>query len=287
MAITILSSSYIGMNSYIVNVEVDIFNGFPSFSIVGMGDTAISESKERIRSSLKNIGIKFPAKRVIVNLSPADIKKKGSHFDLSICIGILANLDFIGNLAYLENYLILGELSLNGEIKSCKGIINAAILAKNNNLKGIIIPYENAREASLIKGIDIIAVRNLSDIFKFLNDNIKISFKDKIIVEKDPEFEDIDFTDVKGQFLAKRAIEIAAAGGHNIFLIGDPGSGKSMLAKRIITILPNMHEEEIIETTKIYSIAGLLSENEPIISKRPFRAPHHTASVVSSCWWLF
>ena len=287
MAITILSSSYIGMNSYIVSVEADIFNGLPSFSIVGMGDTAISESKERIRSSLKNIGVKFPSKRVIVNLSPADIKKKGSHFDLSICIGILANLDFISNLALLENYLILGELSLNGDIKSCKGIINAAILAKNNNLKGIIIPYENAREASLIKGIDIMAVRNLSDIFKFLNDNIKIPFKDKIIVEKDPEFEDIDFTDVKGQFLAKRAIEIAAAGGHNIFLIGDPGSGKSMLAKRIITILPNMHEEEIIETTKIYSIAGLLSENEPIISKRPFRAPHHTASVVSSCWWLF
>mgnify|MGYP003615732005 CR=1 FL=1 len=281
MAITILSSSYIGMNSYIVSVEADIFNGFPSFSIVGMGDTAISESKERIRSSLKNIGVKFPSKRVIVNLSPADIKKKGSHFDLSICVGILANLDFISNLALLENYLILGELSLNGDVKSCKGIINAAILAKNNNLKGIIIPYENTKEALLIKGINIVPVKNLGDILKFLNDGIQRTIESENILEIEPVNEDIDFSDIKGQFLAKRAVEIAAAGGHNIFLIGDPGSGKSMLAKRMTTILPEMYEEEIIETTKIYSIAGMLSEEEPIITKRPFRAPHHTASIVS------
>ena len=258
MAITILSASFTGMNSYIVSVEVDIFNGLPGFSIVGMGDTAIIESRERIRSSLKNIDVIFPAKKVIVNLSPADIRKKGSQFDLSICTGILANLGYIKNMPRLKKYLILGELSLNGDIKSCKGIINAVILAKNNNLEGIIIPYDNYREASLIKGIKIIPVKNLTDVFRFLNEGKYYTLKN---TEPDSETytDDIDFSDIKGQSHAKRAAEIAAAGGHNLFLIGDPGSGKSMIAKRMITILPHMHEEEIIETTRIYSIAGMLS----------------------------
>ena len=280
MAITILSASFTGMNSYIVSVEVDIFNGLPGFSIVGMGDTAIIESRERIRSSLKNIDVIFPAKKVIVNLSPADIRKKGSQFDLSICTGILANLGYIENMPRLEKYLILGELSLNGDVKSCKGIINAVILAKNNNLEGIIIPYDNYREASLIQGLKIIPVKNLTDVFRFLNEGKYYTLKN---TEPDSETytDDIDFSDIKGQSHAKRAAEIAAAGGHNLFLIGDPGSGKSMIAKRMITILPHMHEEEIIETTRIYSIAGMLSPEFPVVSERPFRAPHHTASTVS------
>lgn len=280
MAITILSASFTGMNSYIVSVEVDIFNGLSGFSIVGMGDTAIIESRERIRSSLKNIDVIFPAKKVIVNLSPADIRKKGSQFDLSICTGILANLGYIENMPRLEKYLILGELSLNGDVKSCKGIINAVILAKNNNLEGIIIPYDNYREASLIKGIKIIPVKNLTDVFRFLNEGKYYTLKN---TESNSETytNDIDFSDIKGQSHAKRAAEIAAAGGHNLFLIGDPGSGKSMIAKRMITILPHMHEEEIIETTRIYSIAGMLSPEFPVVSERPFRAPHHTASTVS------
>jgi magnesium chelatase family protein len=280
MAITILSSSYTGLNSYIVNVEVDIFNGLPGFSIVGMGDTAIIESRERIRSSLKNIDVIFPAKKVIVNLSPADIRKKGSQFDLSICTGILANLGYITNMARLNKYLILGELSLNGDVKSCKGIINAVILAKNNNLEGIIIPYDNYKEASLIKGIKIIPVKNLNDVFRFLNEG-KYRNVENNCSEVQPNTEYPDFSDIKGQSHAKRAAEIAAAGGHNIFLTGDPGSGKSMIAKRLISILPDMHEEEIIETTRIYSIAGMLSPDFPKVSQRPFRAPHHTASTVS------
>ena len=280
MAITILSASYTGMNSYIVNVEVDIFNGLPGFSIVGMGDTAIIESRERIRSSLKNIDVIFPAKKVIVNLSPADIRKKGSQFDLSICTGILANLGYIENMPRLEKYLILGELSLNGDVKSCKGIINAVILAKDNNLEGIIIPYDNYKEASLIKGINIIPVKNLNDVFRFLNEGKYHTIKNTDF-KSDLYTEDIDFSDIKGQSHAKRAAEIAAAGGHNLFLIGDPGSGKSMIAKRMTTILPRMHEEEIIETTRIYSIAGMLSPEFPVVSERPFRAPHHTASTVS------
>ncbi len=280
MAITILSASYTGMNSYIVNVEVDIFNGLPGFSIVGMGDTAIIESRERIRSSLKNIDVIFPAKKVIVNLSPADIRKKGSQFDLSICTGILANLGYIENMPRLEKYLILGELSLNGDVKSCKGIINAVILVKDNNLEGIIIPYDNYKEASLIKGINIIPVKNLNDVFRFLNEGKYHTIKNTDF-KSDLYTEDIDFSDIKGQSHAKRAAEIAAAGGHNLFLIGDPGSGKSMIAKRMTTILPRMHEEEIIETTRIYSIAGMLSPEFPVVSERPFRAPHHTASTVS------
>ncbi|MCP1224541.1 YifB family Mg chelatase-like AAA ATPase [Sebaldella sp. S0638] len=280
MAITILSASFTGMNSYIVNVEVDIFNGLPGFSIVGMGDTAIIESRERIRSSLKNIDVIFPAKKVVVNLSPADIRKKGSQFDLSICTGILANLGYIENMARLEKYLILGELSLNCAVKSCKGIINAVILAKNNNLEGIIIPYENYKEASLIKGIKIVPVKNLNDVFRFLNEGKYYTIKNTE-PESELHIDDIDFSDIKGQSHAKRAAEIAAAGGHNLFLIGDPGSGKSMIAKRVITILPHMHEEEIIETTRIYSIVGMLSPEFPVVSQRPFRAPHHTASTVS------
>ena len=215
-----------------------------------------------------------------MNLSPADIRKKGSQFDLSICVGILANLGCIENMARLKKYLILGELSLNGDVKSCKGIINAVILAKNNNLEGIIIPYENYKEASLIKEIKIIPVKNLNDVFGFLNEGRYYKIKNADF-GTETYADDTDFSDIKGQSHAKRAAEIAAAGGHNLFLIGDPGSGKSMIAKRIITILPDMHEEEIIETTRIYSIAGMLSPEFPVVSHRPFRAPHHTASTVS------
>lgn len=298
MAISLFSCSYFGIDTYIVEVEVDLSRGLPVFNIVGMGDQAISESKERIRSCFKNMEFEFPVRRVLVNLSPANIKKKGSHFDLSIFLGILANIGKIPNVEIFKNYLILGEISLNGKIKSVTGAINAAILAKEKNFLGVIVPFENYNEAKLISGIEIVPVQNIQEVLDFFEKeisveelckkadekNIEISKnKNDEIKEKDSQNEDekIDFCDVKGQFLAKRALEIAAAGGHNVFLIGDPGSGKSMLAKRFTTILPEMTEEEIIETTKIYSISGLLSEKDPIITKRPFRAPHYSATEVA------
>ena len=286
MAISVLSCGYIGLDSYIVEVEVDVSNGLPIFNIVGMGDLAILESKERVRSCFKNIGIEFPIKRVLVNLSPADIKKKGSHFDLSIAIGILANIGKIKAIELLRDYIIMGEISLNGDIKSCNGIINATILAKEKKLKGIIIPHENYYEASLISDVDIIPVKNLKELIEF---DILLGNKNIIKCNEMPDYKEnnensdeyLDFSDVKGQILAKRALEISAAGGHNLLMVGDPGSGKSMLAKRFSTILPKMTEKEIIETTKIYSISGMLTKEKPIITERPFRTPHHTISQVA------
>lgn len=286
MAISVLSCSYMGIESYIVEVEVDISNGLPIFNIVGMGDLAILESKERIRSCFKNLDLEFPVKRVLVNLSPADLKKKGSHFDLPVFIGILANIGKIKKMYNLKNYLILGEISLNGKVKSVRGVINATILAKEKGIKGIIVPFENYNEASLISEVEVVPVGEIRDVISFLNEKISKEELYKLLVnknmenniKKEEEIKNIDFSEIKGQYLAKRAMEIAAAGGHSVFLMGDPGSGKSMIAKRFITILPDMTEEEIIETTKIYSISGMLSSTEPIIKKRPFRSPHHTAT---------
>jgi Mg chelatase-like protein len=298
VAISVFSCSYLGVETYIVEVEVDISNGLPVFNIVGMGDLAITESRERIRSCFKNIGLDFPVKRVLVNLSPANIRKKGSHFDLPIFLGILANIGEIKNIDTLKDYLVLGEISLNGNIKSIKGAINAAILAKEKGIKGVIVPAENYNETCLISGVKIIPVTRIKEAVDFIDEkieyeellqnieNLHIKKKNSKNHSKIEEFEfdendlneSIDFSEVKGQFLAKRALEIAAAGGHNIFLMGDPGSGKSMLAKRFTTILPEMTEKEIIETTKIYSVSGMLSSENPIITERPFRAPHHSAT---------
>ena len=286
MAVSTLSCSYFGVESYIVEVEVDVSNGLPVFNIVGMWDLAITESKERIRSCFKNIDLVFPVKRVLINLSPADIKKKGSHFDLPIFVGILANIGKITNMEKLSKYLIMGEISLNGSIKDIKGAINAAILAKEKNLEGIIVPKGNYSESKLINGLDVVPVSNISEVIEFLNDEITGNNLVKKIFEKKEknsniESDNLDFSEVKGQLLAKRAMEIAAAGGHNLFLMGDPGSGKSMMAKRFNTIMPDMTDEEIIETTKIYSVSGMLSKDSPIVNKRPFRSPHHTATQVA------
>lgn len=275
----IISSSYIGVDAYIVNVEVDISNGLPNFSIVGLGDTAISESKERVRAAIKNSDFFMVPKKIVVNLSPADIKKEGASFDLPIAIGILNSMGMIEDKK-IDSYLIIGELSLTGEVNKVKGVINSVIAAKENNIKGVIIPYENYKEADMIKGLDIIPVKNLRETVDFLNDEIVPKYEGPFDEEIEFKF-DIDFDEVKGQEKAKRAMEIAAAGGHNILLNGSPGAGKSMLAKRICTILPEMTEEEIIETTKIYSIAGLLLKNNPIIKARPFRSPHHTLSDIA------
>lgn len=280
MSIKVLTSSYLGLETYLVEVEVDIARGIPIFSIVGLGDTAILESKHRVKAALKNSGFNINPQKITINLSPAGIKKEGAQFDLPMAIGILlANKLFKDENKILENYLILGELSLDACVKGVQGLINFVILAKEKGYKGIIIPWENRNEAVLIEGIDIVAVKNIKDVINFIENNEILEFEKEKNIEE--EKEEIDFSDVKAQYLAKRAMEIAAAGGHNILLIGSPGSGKSMLAKRMITILPDLEENEIIECTKIHSIAGELSEKKPIILKRPVRAPHHSTTLAA------
>lgn len=279
MVAKILSSSYIGIEPYILEVEVDIMLGLPSFNIVGLADIAISESKERVRVAIKNSGYQLPARRVIINLSPAGIRKEGASFDLPIAIGILVSLGKVKDKK-LKKYIVLGELSLNGDIRKIDGAINSVICAKENNIFGVILPKENYLEARVIDGVKIVPVDNLDQVVEFLNGEIEIkSPKVEKKIEKKEAF--IDFKEVKGQAQAKRCIEIAAAGGHNFYMIGTPGAGKSMLAKRLPTILPSMSEDEIIESTKIYSSTGLLTKDIPIINKRPFRSPHHSSSLVS------
>lgn len=280
MNIRVLSSSYIGVEPFLVETEIDISSGLPFFSIVGLGDTAISESKDRVRTALKNSDYKMEPKKIIVNLSPAGIKKEGAQFDLPIAVGIMVAMGFIKDRnSVLDNYLFLGELSLDGKVRGVKGIINTMILVKEKGYKGVIIPEDNVQEASLIKGINIVPVSTLREVADFISKGeVKPLNIKPFLEEKDYS---IDFSEVKGQALGKRGLEIAAAGGHNIILIGSPGSGKSMLAKRMITILPSMSEEEIIESTKIYSVAGELNSKKPIINHRPFRSPHHTSSLTS------
>ena len=281
MILKVKSFGYFGIEPFLVDVEVDISRGLPSFNIVGLGDTAISESRERIRAGIRNSGYKLEPKKITVNLTPANIKKVGTHFDLPIAVGIMEGSHIIEiKKDILENYLFMGEISLSGEIKRTHGIVNGAIAAKENGYKGIVIPYENMKEGLLVKGIEVVVVKDLNETAKFLEtgEYEKYELPQE---ENNTEEEDIDFYDVKGQEKAKRALEICAAGGHNLLMIGTPGAGKTMLSKRIMTILPPMTEEEKIEVTKLYSISGELNEKRPIIEKRPFRNPHHTSSSIS------
>lgn len=280
MLVKVLSSSYLGIEPFLVEVEVYVTNGLPIFNIVGLGDTTISESKDRIRSGIKNMGYFLEPRRVVVNLTPANIKKRGSHFDLPIAIGIMIGMKFISDYkGVLKDYILMGELSLTGEVRGVEGIINGVLLAKSKGFKGVIIPEENMDEASIIKDIEIIPIKNIRDVVKFIEEGV-VRSKRVLNVSKIYQ-NNLDMQDVKGQIRAKRALEIVAAGGHNIIMVGSPGSGKSMLAKRLIGILPPMSESEIIETTKIYSIAGELNERVPIVVNRPFRDPHHTSTATS------
>ncbi len=250
----------------------------PKWEIIGLPDNSIRESKERVKAAIKNSGYELRSKKILINLAPAEIKKEGSAFDLAIAIGILNNIGYIQN-EKIEEYAILGELSLNGKINEISGILPMCIELKRLGINKVILPKENIKEASILKDLEIYGIENLKEAVEFLNGELKIE-KNVVIEEKNQDTNTIDFNEVKGQENVKRALEIAAAGGHNCLMIGSPGSGKTMLAQRISTILPDMNFEESLEVTKIHSIAGMTKNNQ-IITKRPFRSPHHTASKIS------
>jgi len=278
----IFTATTYGVDAFIVRVESHIDNALFSFAIVGLPDSTVKESKERVAAAIKNSLFHFPVRRYTVNLSPADIKKEGSGFDLPIAIGIICETSQVSP-SKVKDYIFIGELSLDGKLRPVTGVLPIVIEGKKNNFKGIILPLENAKEAAIIEGIDVYPFESLMEVIDFLNGDVspqpfKVNVKELFEQEKNYL---VDFADVKGQSEVKRAMEVAAAGSHNIIMIGLPGSGKTMLAKRLPTILPPLTLDEALETTKIHSIAGILPGNTAIISTRPYRSPHHTASDVS------
>ncbi len=283
MLAKILTASLIGIKPFLIEVETHLTRGLPSFSIVGLPGKIIYESRERIISAIKNSDIEFPAKHIIVNLAPANIKKELIILDLPIAAAILTCLGIVKINENALNYIFLGELSLDGSVKKVKGILPILSLCKKNNIQNIVIPYENINEAKLIPGINIIPVKSIKELISKVNNNTYIngSTPNVPVNFTNEEHYSIDFKDVKGNHFVKRALEIAAAGMHNVIMIGPPGTGKSMLFKRIITILPEMNLDEAVETTSIYSSRGLLSLENPLIKSRPFRSPHHTSSDIS------
>ena len=282
MLVKIFAAAVQGISATLITIEVNCSKGI-KFLLVGLPDASVKESHERMISALQFNGYKFPRKQVVINMSPADIRKEGSAYDLPLAIGVLAASEGL-KIDKLSEYIMMGELSLDGTILPVKGVLPIAILAKESGFKGFILPEENAKEAAVVEGLEVLGVKNIKEVIEFFNDESELTPTyvdiDKEFLNHQSDFE-FDFSDVKGQENVKRALEVAAAGGHNIVMIGPPGAGKSMMAKRMPSILPPFTIDEALETTKIHSVAGQIGTNTALMPRRPFRSPHHTISDVA------